>query len=561
MCSYKFLLAAILLFAMNSSAQQLKPAEAPTTLDQVVDRMIEHEHALVKNLDSRSPVVETYIQNMRPDKELGSVPENDQYFLRRLDMMNNNERSFLGRTGRLKKIVGGMKRTYSMEFDPIGFSWMVFADKQGFDRKHYDFTYLRREFLGDLRCMVFDVVPKKDAGEGRFNGRVWAEDQDYNIVRLNGMYTSAGHGKYFFHFDSWRLNMQPGLWLPAYVYSEESKMQYGIRREVSFKAQTRLWGYNLKHAASESELTQVLVDSPGVKDQSAAAQDASPVQSQRLWEQQAENNVLEKLQQSGLLAPAGEMDKVLETVVNNIEITNNLDTSWPVHCRVLLTAPLESFHVGHTIVVSRGLLDTLPDETSLAMVLSHELGHIVLGHQVDSKFAFSDRMLFSNEATYQNFGFSHNEQEEHSADKKAIELLQKSPYKDKLASAGLFLKALSTRSSLSGLLTPHLGNPLANGKGVLRMPELMSSAPALEVGKLNQIPALPLGGRVKIDPWSDRAELTKAPALPLASAREKMIFEVTPVFPHLSRQGTESNVAEQPQSAYTSSSQPLKSRN
>jgi hypothetical protein len=187
------------------------------------------------------------------------------------------------------------------------------------------------------------------------------------------------------------------------------------------------------------------------------------------------------------------------------------------------------------------LLDTLPDEASLAMVLSHELGHIVLGHKTDSKFAFSDRMLFSDEATYQKFGFSHSDQEELSADKKAIELLQKSPYKDKMASAGLFLKALASRTSLSGLLTPHLGNPLANAKGVLRMPELMTSAPALEAGKLDQIPALPLGGRVKIDPWSDRAELTKAPAVPLASAREKMIFEVTPVFPHLSRQGLDAN--------------------
>ena len=528
------------LSAPNSAAQS-KRAEAPVTADQVIDRMIEREQALVKNLDSYDPVVETYLQEMRPDQQLGSVPDSDRYFLGRLDVMNEDERSFLGKTSRFKKILGGVKRTYSMQYNPVGFSWMILADRDDFDRKHYDFKYARREFLGDIRCIVFDVLPRKGSGNGRFTGRVWAEDQNFNIVRLNGTYSNAGHSQYFFHFDSWRLNMQPGLWLPAYVYSEESNMHYGIHREVSFKAQTRLWGYNLKHEGRESELTQVLVDSPGVKDQSAASQDATPVQSQRLWEQQAENNVLEKLQRAGLVAPSSDMDKVLETVVNNLEITNNIDNSWPVRCRVLLTAPLESFHVGHTIVVSRGLLDTLPDEASLAMVLSHELGHIVLGHKTDSKFAFSDRMLFSDEATYQKFGFSHSDQEELSADKKAIELLQKSPYKDKMASAGLFLKALASRTSLSGLLTPHLGNPLANAKGVLRMPELMTSAPALEAGKLDQIPALPLGGRVKIDPWSDRAELTKAPAVPLASAREKMIFEVTPVFPHLSRQGLDAN--------------------
>jgi hypothetical protein len=67
------------------------------------------------------------------------------------------------------------------------------------------------------------------------------------------------------------------------------------------------------------------------------------------------------------------------------------------------------------------------------------------------------------------------------------------------------------------------------------MPELMSSAPQLEMSKIDQVPALPLGGRLKVDPWSDRAELIKSPAVSLVSAREKMLFEVTPVFPHLGR--------------------------
>jgi hypothetical protein len=45
---------------------------------------------------------------------------------------------------------------------------------------------------------------------------------------------------------------------------------------------------------------------------------------------------------------------------------------------VLLTTPLESFVVGRTIILSRGLLDVLPDEATLAAVLAHELAHIVL---------------------------------------------------------------------------------------------------------------------------------------------------------------------------------------
>ena len=71
------------------------------------------------------------------------------------------------------------------------------------------------------------------------------------------------------------------------------------------------------------------VDS-SVKDDSAAAQDASPLEAQRQWQQQAEDNVVDRLQDAGLLAPDGDVDKVLQTVVSNLEITNNIELPRPV---------------------------------------------------------------------------------------------------------------------------------------------------------------------------------------------------------------------------------------
>src|SRR5262249_50878218 len=117
----------------------------------------------------------------------------------------------------------------------------------------------------------------------------------------------------------------------------------------------------------------------------------------------AEDNVLDRLQIAGLLAPDGPVNKVLETVVNNLEITNNLDIQPPIRARVLLTTPIESFTIGHTIVLSRGFIDVLPDEASLALVLAHELGHIALGHGLDTKYAFNDRTLFRDEEAFQHF--------------------------------------------------------------------------------------------------------------------------------------------------------------
>ena len=515
-------------------------APAPTTMEQVVTLFIEREHALIKTLSKRTPVVETYLQNLTADPQLGPVPSADHYFLGRMDMGETVDRKdYLKEQdkGMQTRLMGGFNKLFKVQYQPLGFSWMVYADRTDFDREHYDFRYARREFLGDVRCLVFDVTPKKNSGKGRFVGRIWVEDQGFNIVRLNGTYAPAPRNSFFFHMDSWRLNLIPGYWVPSYIYSEEGDFSAGVKNKEAFKAQTRIWGYDLKKGGKDDELTQIRVDS--VTDDTPTTQDASPLQAERVWQQQAEDNVVERLTNGGLLAPEGDVDHILQTVVNNLEVTNNIDLPRPVRTRVLLTAPLETFSVGNTIVISRGLVDVLPDEASLAAVLAHELAHIVLGHNLGSKFAFNDRMLFNDDSTYQNLGFKHIPEEEQAADKKAIEILKNSPYAQKLDSVGLFLKALQLRApQLSALLTTHLGNPLAENGTVNRLSALATQGPALDNAKLDQIAALPLGGRVKINPWNDKAEMVKTAPVAITSARDKMPFEVTPFFPRLARYGT-----------------------
>jgi Peptidase family M48 len=517
------------------------------TMDQVVDHAIARERALIEMLKTRTPLIETYLQDLKFDPERGPVPVQDHYFFGRMDLRETvDRRDYLPKRGGFERmLLGGFNRLYKIEYNPLGFSWMIFPDRDDFNRKTYRFKFAHREFLGDVRCIVFDVTPKKGTGKSRFHGRVWVEDQDYNIVRLSGTFEPQPRNAYFFHMDSWRLNLVPGYWVPAYIYSEEGDFSEGSKDKTAFKAQTRLWGYDLQTQTKESEFTEVLVDSPDftVKDKSPTAQDASPFQAQRQWMQQAVDNVIERLQNAGLLAPKGEPDKVLETVVNNLLISNNVDLQSPARVRVMLTSPLETFSVGNTIVVSRGLLDVLPDESSLAAVLAHELAHIMLGHNLGSKYAFSDRLLFSDESIYRNLGFRHVPAEEAAADSKAIELLKGSPYSQNLDKAGLFLRELSQLGhALPALLTPHLGNGFADNKGrVTRMVALMNSAPALDPDKLDQMSALPLGARVKLNPWDDRAELLKTTPAVITSARDKMPLEVTPFFPHLTRYGPVTN--------------------
>jgi len=529
-------------------------AQEPSRLDQVLDAIIANERNMASELEQYQPLVETYIQTVRPDAVLGTVPVNDNYFFGRLEMAHND----VGATGgegksRSKKPKKKKKKTlslfddyHSQTFKPEHFARMLIVDRGSFDREHYDFDFIRAEFLGEIRALVFDVTPKQGkalnrTGFGRFTGRIWVEDEDYHVVRFNGIYDTMLATS--FHFDSWRLNMTPGLWLPAYVYTEESEKAFK-QVKLTHKGQTRIWGYQIASPNADDEFTRVLIDAPQTSDLSDRPGQISPVESARAWEAEAEDNVIRRLERTGLLAPEGEVDKVLETVVTNLEITNGLEIEPQIRCRVLLTTPLESFTVGHTIVLSRGLLDVLPDEASLAMVLAHEMGHVLSGHDLDTRYAFTDQILVGDKQAMDQFLFERDPSEELEADNRAVELLENSPYKDDLETAGLFLKALSAEAGdLPALIRPHFGSRMAQRDKMYRMGQVLDAAPELDPASVDQIAALPLGGRVKLDPWSARIELLKNTRVTLLSAREKMPFQVTPLMPYLARYGSRDNAA------------------
>ena len=397
MCVLNRFPAAIVLAAICASPVATKAgsqtdsstAGAVTTVDQAIDRIIAHEHEEMTVLRRYSPVVETYIQDMKPDTEMGIAPVSDHYFLSQADMSKGlAEDSMLDKKVKSKAEQSRVEK--SSPYVPRDFLKMVYIDAEGFDRQHYEFRYVGREFLGEVRCVVFDVGPLAKKTKGRFSGRIWAEDQGFAIVRFNGLFeSSSGEGSGLtLHFDSWRLNLQPDLWLPAFVYSQDSERQNSSGPGVRFKAQTRLWGYNLASLNRTPDFNQPAIDQFATPDHSDGPHDYSPIEAEREWQQRAETNVIDRLQRIGLLAPRGEVDKVLETVVNNLEVTNDLDID--VHCRVMLTGTLESFSIGHTIVMSRGLIDVLPDEASLATALAQELASIETAKPTTDQWGFND---------------------------------------------------------------------------------------------------------------------------------------------------------------------------
>jgi hypothetical protein len=526
---------------------QLTPDQAA-----LVDKAIAREKVLIKAIQERTPLVETYIQDTRPDEKLYSVPSGDQYTLSRVDFgkgffdkqyqnrdTGSNKKWFKGSFAAITGLTKALGLDKRFTYNPTGFMQMMFLDPTGFDQQHYAFAYVRREFLGSVRTWVFDVHPKVE-GMGRFYGRVWIEDQDGNAVRFNGTYTgpkSEEDSRYYFHFDSWRMNVQPGIWLPVAIYVEENTRGEGDK-QTGLKAQTHFWGYSLKLPTRDSENVTMKVED--AEDKSDDTQDMSPLQASREWKLQAENNVLDRLEQAGLVAPLtpnGFESTVLEQIVTNLAVPNNLPLSSPVHCRILLTNTIETTTVGNTILVSKGLIDTMPrNEATIASVIAPELAHIVLGHYIDTRYAFNDRMMFPDEASFRRINMNHSDHDNEEAVKKAQEYLEASMYKDQLQSAGLFWVQLSDRGQvLKALNTPRLGDSLLRADGTPWMAQLAHSAPKINWDDLTQIAALPLGSWLKTDPWDDRVHQLNAKMYAPLTPKDKMPLEVTPIYFRLQR--------------------------
>jgi len=222
--------------------------------------------------------------------------------------------------------------------------------------------------------------------------------------------------------------------------------------------------------------------------------------------------------------------------VINLQVPNNLAFTDQVHTRVLLSTTVEATTVGNTILISKGLIDSLPNEESIASVVAMELAHIAMGHHIDTRYAFNDRLLFPDESTFKRIDMYHSDVDNDTASKKAMEYLQNSMYKDKLSSAGLYYAQLVDREKeLKALNTPKLGDSLLQADGTPWMADLQRQAPKLNWDDLTQRPALPLGSWLKTDPWDDKVHQLNAKIYAYMNPRDKMPLELTPVFYKLQR--------------------------
>ncbi len=547
------LLLTLCAFTLPAAARPPAPT-APLTLAQssLIDQSIVRERKVIDLLRERNPLCETYIQTLRPDPVYREVPTSDQHFLGRINVgkiigdtpYQNGPRfgikpSFLARFKPSEPYFGGVATALHLEFSEQGFVQMLLMDSNSYDRQHYNFTFVRQDFLGTVQTAVFDVTPTTRNARGRFLGRIWIETTGGSVVRFNGDF--AGGEKDFaeyYHFDSWRTNAQPDMWLPTSFYVEQHDPK-SPTSTLKFKAVSNVWGYARARAADDEANTELTV--VGAQDVSNDAPDVSPLGEQHALVHQAETNLVDRLFQAGLLDAPSDFDHTLEALANNILAYNQIPISSPIKVRTLLTEPLESFTIGNTIVLSKSLIDTTaiptPDgatqRNNLNALLAFQLAHIIAGDRLDTQFSFADTLLFPDRITFKRIPMHHSPAQNEEAAKRAITLLNVPQLAGSQQDFGLYLAQLQARAgALHALTAPLIGDGLvkSDSDDSFWLAALIARAPHVDPASLTQQAARPLASFLTFNPWTDQVVTLHNDAEPILSPSDKMPFEVQPIF-------------------------------
>jgi len=94
------------------------------------------------------------------------------------------------------------------------------------DLPKYNVTYVGRQQVDELSCYVFDVAPKTIEKKQRyFQGRVWVDDKDLQIVMSDGKAVPDIINKHnenvFPRFRTYRQNIEKGYWFPVYTRADD----------------------------------------------------------------------------------------------------------------------------------------------------------------------------------------------------------------------------------------------------------------------------------------------------------------------------------------------------
>ncbi len=446
---FRFLAAvAILCCGSIAISQEIDVDELPRpefrglTQKQVSRLVFSNEQAMITRLASSHLVTEAYVQSLGHEQSKGidrTLDEgsdsviDDLYFLARVDLGRESpvERLLIGGTPWRERYIQTNTGALEQIF-PVGTFLMLFVDLNSFDADRYSLAYKGKETLINTECLVFSVAPIKERDSGRFRGQIWVDSSSLSIVRIKGVFTGPYERWYeglkgperYFHFDSWRERIG-NVWLPSATYFDERRaFRSDGNLEFHYRGYALLWHQPAEPADVPESSKRTVAENTS----------ASPI------------TLVTRLEADGLLAAPGSEEQRLDRIVRQITPASGTGTH-QIDCRVLVTTPAEVFSAGDVIVVSRGLLNIVPDDSVLAVLLARQLAHIVLGHTGGVAQTFSKSLFdLRGKKDFGGLGTRWSPDEEAAADSEAIVLLKGSPFEGAIPKASAFLSQLKSES-------------------------------------------------------------------------------------------------------------------
>jgi hypothetical protein len=457
------------------------------THEQLTRKIFAAERNMIAGLADTRLVLETYLQSLWPNTKAQS-PIDDAYFLSAVDFKRDFWTQDHGRRGYQTFLFGQTEASRRVRVNngknwkliPDGYLDMMFVDIEDFDSDTYELKYLQKDSWGGTSCLKFSVIPKKPRLGGQFEGQIWVETSNFKIVRIKGTFTASplpfrkhlfgGEVGLYFTFDSVRQEVIPGTWLPSYTYFDENRrwqdLYHNGETDFHYRGHTFIWGYN-----DRGQTTVVRT--------------------------KHNSDAIGRLEKDKLLANPGLAEQQLNGIVRQILAASNV--SMPdIECRILLTTPIEIFSINHTIVLSRGLLNILPDQEVIAVLLAHEIGDMMIGAYGARPKAF-DESFFDEVGTrgFQGLGILRSPQKDAEAWKVGLTLASTAGYSKGVEHASLLFGALAVHSpQIPNLVRPRFG------LGLLNMQDVGLSSRTVQP-PTSGVPPLLLRGEYVVDSWRD----------------------------------------------------------
>ncbi len=130
------------------------------------------------------------------------------------------------------------------DFDDIEKVWPLVLTPNEVPK--YDVKYAGREQVDELGTYVFDINPKQlEKGQRYFQGRIWVEDRDLQIVKTSGISTGLKKKKEdsaYPHFETFRENIEGHYWFPTYTRADDT-LHFKSGQDVRFRVSVRYQNY------------------------------------------------------------------------------------------------------------------------------------------------------------------------------------------------------------------------------------------------------------------------------------------------------------------------------